>query len=115
MPRDFNPEASLSSSVTVLRNGRLLYRTEALPNLATLFLRSHHRIASLALKRAGKFLNVRQRSVYAKTRHRVFVALSDQPFILRRRLLSPHLCPTQKETLFRCEPINVRRSWLALH
>src|SRR5205807_9910465 len=86
--------------------------TFALPNLAALLLRAHHRVADLALEGFGELRHVRERPVDAEARERVRVGLRLQPRRLRRVLLGPDLRPAEEEALLRREAVNVGRARL---
>src|SRR6516164_5480762 len=83
----------------------------SLPNLTSL-LPTHHRRIRLATPRLLKLRQVRQRPNHAILRNRMRIALHHQPRSLRTNFIPAELPPSDKELLFRREPVNVRRTRL---
>src|SRR5947209_19933881 len=88
--------------------------TFALPNLAALFGRAHHRVADLALERLGEGRCVRERGVDAEAVERVRIGLRAKSRGLRSDTSGPDLRPPQEETLLRREAGDDGRARLAL-
>ena len=76
-----------------------------LPNFAGLF--ADHRVAFFAVKSRGEFRHVGNRSNGTETRERMRIGIGLQTSGLGTLVRSPDLRPSQKESLFRREAVDV--------
>ena len=81
------------------------------PYLTPFVHRPNHLVAQLAVEGFSKLRHVGERTVHAKATKRMRVGEDLLPNCFRPLVPAPDLRPTEEETLFRSEAINVRRTW----